>query len=213
VFVQVANPVAQGFVASAANPGGNVTGFSNFVDSMGGKWLALLKEIAPNITSAAVIANPTTTPYRFVLASMEAAAPLVDVKLVPALVHDTAELEAAINAQGREPRSALVVLPDVFASTYRELIIKLATRHRLPAIYPFRFFATSGGLMSYGVDPEEPFGQVSEYVDRILRGERPGNLPVQEPTKFELVVNLRTAKALGLTVPMTLLTAADELIE
>jgi len=156
-------------VATAANPGGNVSGCSNFVDSMGGKWLALLKEIVHDITSAAVIANPTTTPCHFVLAS-EAAAPRVDVKIGPGARSRHGELEAPINAQGRETPGALVVLPDVFASIRRELTIKLATRDRLPAIYPFRFFATSGGLMSYGVDPEEPFGKVSEYADRILRG-------------------------------------------
>jgi putative tryptophan/tyrosine transport system substrate-binding protein len=213
VFVQVIDPVSQGFTASMARPGGNVTGFSIFEDSMGGKWLALLKEIAPDIARVAVVANPGTTPYGIVLRSVQAAAPRLGVELIPALVHDTTELEMAITTQGGEPGGALLVLPDVFTSTHRELIIQLTARHRLPAIYCFRFFATSGGLISYGVDPEEPFRQVPIYVNRILRGERPGDLPVQGPTKFELVINLKTAKALGLTVPPTLLATADEVIE
>jgi putative tryptophan/tyrosine transport system substrate-binding protein len=213
VFVQVIDPVGQGFTASMARPGGNVTGFSIFEDSMGGKWLALLKEIAPDIARVAVVANPGTTPYGIVLRSVQAAAPRLGVELISALVHDTTELEMAITAQGREPGGALLVLPDVFTSTHRELIIQLTARHRLPAIYSFRFFVTSGGLISYGVDPDEPFRQVPIYVNRILRGERPGDLPVQAPTKFELVVNLKTARTLGLTVPPTLLATADEVIE
>jgi putative ABC transport system substrate-binding protein len=213
VFVQVIDPVGQGFTAGMARPGGNVTGFSIFEDSMGGKWLALLKEIAPDIARVAVVANPGTTPYGIILRSVQAAAPQVGVELIPALVHDTTELEMAITAQGRDPGGALLVLPDVFTSTHRDLIIQLAARHRLPAIYSFRFFTTSGGLISYGVDPDEPFRQVPAYVDRILRGERPGDLPVQGPTKFELVVNLKTANALGLAVPPTLLARADEVTE
>jgi putative ABC transport system substrate-binding protein len=155
VFVQVIAPVGQGFTASMARPGGNVTGFSIFEDSMGGKWLALLKEIAPDIARVAVVANPGTTPYGIVLRSVQAAAPRLGLELISALVHDTTELEMAITAQGREPGGALLVLPDVFTSTHRELIIQLTARHRLPAIYSFRFFATSGGLISYGVDPED----------------------------------------------------------
>jgi putative ABC transport system substrate-binding protein len=213
VFVQVVDPVGQGFAAGAARPGGNVTGFSIFEDTMGGKWLELLKEIAPNIARVAVLANPETTPYGVMLRSVEAAALRLSVELVSALVHDTTELESAITAQGREPGGALLVLPDVFTSTHRELIIRLAARHRLAAIYSFRFFATTGGLISYGVDPEESFGQVPAYVNRILRGERPDDLPIQGPTRFELVINLKTAKALGLTVPETLLATADEVIQ
>jgi putative tryptophan/tyrosine transport system substrate-binding protein len=213
VFVQVVDPVGQGFAASAARPGGNVTGFSIFEDTMGGKWLALLKEIAPDIARVAVLANPGTAPYGVMLRSVEAAAPRLSVELVSAPVHDTTELESAITAQGREPGGALLVLPDVFTSTHRELIIRLAARHRLAAIYSFRFFATSGGLISYGVDPEESFGQVPTYVNRILRGERPDDLPIQGPTRFELVINLKTAKALGLTIPETLLATADQVIQ
>jgi putative ABC transport system substrate-binding protein len=213
VFVQVIDPVGQGFTASMARPGGNVTGFSIFEESMGGKWLALLKEIAPDIARVTVVANPRTTPIGVILQSVQTAAPRLGVELISALVHDTTELELAITAQSREPGGALLVLPDVFTSTHRELIIQLTARHRLPAIYSFRFFATSGGLISYGVDPDEPFRQVPIYVNRILRGERPGDLPVQGPTKFELVVNLKTARTLGLTVPPTLLATADEVIE
>lgn len=205
VFVQVADPVGQGLVTSAARPGGNVTGFSNFVDSMGGKWLALLKEIAPDIVRVAFVANPDTTPYAVVLHSVEEAARRLGIELISGLVRSTGELESTISAQGHSPGGALLVLPDVFAATHSELIIQLAAHHRLPAIYAFRFFATNGGLISYGVDADEPFGKVPAYVNRILRGERPGDLPVQEPTKFELVINLKTAKALGLTVPPILL--------
>jgi putative ABC transport system substrate-binding protein len=213
VFWQVVDPVGQGFVRSAARPGGNVTGFSNFIDSMGGKWLALLKEIAPDIVRVALVANPDTTPYVVFLRSVEGAAPRLGIELISGLVRSTGELEGAISAQGHSPGGALVILPDVFTATHRELIIQLAAHHRLPAIYAFRFFPTSGGLISYGVDADEPFRQVPAYVHRILQGERPSDLPVQEPTKFELVINLKTAKALGLTVPPSLLATADEVIE
>jgi putative ABC transport system substrate-binding protein len=213
VFVHVVDPVGQGFVASAARPGGNVTGFTNFEDSMGGKWLSLLKEMTPDLARVAVVANPGTTPYALLLRSVEAYAPRLGIELISGPVHSTTELENAISGRGGEPGSALLVLPDVFTSTHSELVVGLAARYRVPAIYSYRFFATSGGLISYGVDPEEPFGQAPAYVNRILRGERPGDLPVQGPTKFELVINLKTAKALGLTVPNTLLVAADEVIE
>jgi putative ABC transport system substrate-binding protein len=213
VFVQVIDPVGQNFTASIARPGGNVTGFSIFEDSMGSKWLALLKEIAPNIARVGVVANPGTTPYDLVLQSVQTAAARLGIELVLALVHDTTELEMTITAQGREPGGALLVLPDVFAATHRELIIQLAARYRLPAIYSFGFFVKSGGLISYGVDADEPFRQLPPYIDRILRGERPGDLPVQGPTKFELAINLATAKALGLDVPPSLLSTADEVIE
>jgi ABC-type uncharacterized transport system substrate-binding protein len=212
VFVHVVDPVVQGFVASARRPGGMVTGFTNFEESMGGKWLSLLKEMAPDVTRVALVANPGTTPYAMLLRSVEMSAPSMRIELIPTLVHNSTELENAIGAQ-REPGSALLVLPDVFTSTHSELVVGLAARYRVPAIYSYRFFATSGGLISYGVDPEEPFRQAPQYVNRILRGERPGDLPVQGPTKFELVINLKTAKTLGLKVPNTLLVAADEVIE
>jgi len=212
VFVHVVDPVAQGFVASASRPNGMVTGFTNFEESMGGKWLSLLKEIAPDVTRVALVANPGTTPYAMLLRSVEVSAPSMRIELVPTPVHSSTELESAIGAR-REPGSALLVLPDVFTSTHSELVIGLAARYRVPAIYSYRFFAKSGGLIAYGVDPEEPFRQAPQYVNRILRGERPDDLPVQGPTKFELVINLKTAKTLGLKVPNTLLVAADEVIE
>ena len=212
VFVHVVDPVAQGFVASARRPDGMVTGFTNFEESMGGKWLSLLKEIAPDVTRVALVANPGTTPYAMLLRSVEMSAPSMRIELVPTPVHSSTELVLAIGAR-REPGSALLVLPDVFTSTHSELVVGLAAHYRVPAIYSFRFFATSGGLISYGVDPEEPFRQAPQYVNRILRGERPGDLPVQGPTKFELVINLKTAKTLGLKVPNTLLALADEVIE
>jgi putative ABC transport system substrate-binding protein len=213
VFVQVADPVSQGFVASLAHPGGNATGFTNFEEAMGGKLVALLKEIAPNTARVALLANPETTPHEFFSRSVETAASRLGVGLVSALVHNTSELETTISALGAKPDSALFVLPDFFTSTHRDLIIKLAAQNRVPAIYAFRFFTRSGGLISYGVDPEEPFGQAPGYLNRILRGERPGDLPVQAPTRFELSINLKTANALGLTVPDTLLALADEVIE
>ena len=213
VFVHVADPVGQGFVTSAARPGGNVTGFSNFEASMGSKWLALLKEIAPNSSRVALVANPETTPYTTFFRAVEPAARRLGVELVPATVRNMTDLENAVGIQSREPNGALILLPDGFISTYREQVIKLVAHHRLPAIYSVRFFGESGGLISYGVDPEEPFGLVPAYVRRILTGEGPGDLPVQAPTKFELVVNIKTANALGLTVPPTLQASADELIE
>jgi putative ABC transport system substrate-binding protein len=203
----------QGFVASLARPGGNITGFTNFEEAMGGKLVALLKEIAPNTTRVALLANPETTPYAIFSRSVEKAVAYLGIGLASALVRNTTELESSIRAHGAQPGSALFVLPDVFMSTHRDLIIKMAAQNRLPAIYSFRFFTASGGLISYGVDPEEPFGQAPAYINRILRGERPGDLPVQGPTKFQLSINLKTAKALGLTVPPTLLVAADEVIE
>ena len=213
VFVHVADPVGQGFVTSAARPGGNVTGFSNFEASMGSKWLALLKEIAPNSSRVALVANPDTTPYTTFFRAVEPGARRLGVELVPATVRNMTDLENAVRMQGREPNGALILLPDGFISTHREQVITLVAHYRLPAIYSVRFFGTSGGLISYGVDPEEPFGLVPAYISRILTGERPGDLPVQAPTKFELVVNIKTANALGLTLPPTLQASADEVIE
>jgi putative ABC transport system substrate-binding protein len=213
VFVHVVDPVGQGFVVSAARPGGNVTGFSNYEHSMGGKWLALLKEMTPDLTRVALVANPGTTPYAALFRSVEAFASRLGIELLSAPVHNITELENAFSARSGEPGSALLVLPDVFTSSHSELVVELAARYRVPAMYCYSFFARSGGLISYAVDPEEPFGQAPAYVNRILRGERPGDLPVQGPTKFELVINLKTAKVLGLKVPNTLLVAADEVIE
>jgi putative ABC transport system substrate-binding protein len=212
IFVQVSDPVGAGVVQSLARPGGNLTGFTNFDLSTAGKWLELLKRLAPNITRVAYLFNPNTAPLLYAKA-VETAAPLLSVKSIPAAVHNAVGIERALEQVARESDSALLVLPDLFNATNRQSIIALAARHRLPAVYPFRYFVTSGGLMSYGTELLDTYRQAASYVDRILKGERPSDLPVQQPTKFELVINLKTARTLGLTVPNTLLVAADELIE
>jgi putative ABC transport system substrate-binding protein len=212
VFVQVSDPVGAGVVQSLARPGGNLTGFTNFDLSTAGKWLELLKRLAPNITRVAYLFNPNTAPLLYAKA-VETAAPLLSVKSIPAAVHNAVEIERALEQVARESDSALLVLPDLFNVTNRQSIIALAARHRLPAVYPFRYFVTSGGLMSYGTELLDTYRQAASYVDRILKGERPSDLPVQLPTAFELVINLKTAKALGLDVPPTLLARADEVIE
>jgi putative tryptophan/tyrosine transport system substrate-binding protein len=212
VFVQVSDPVGAGVVQSLARPGGNLTGFTNFDQSTAGKWLELLKSLAPKTTRVAYLFNPNTAPLLYAKA-VETAAPLLSVKSIPAPVHNAVEIERALEQVARESNSALLVLPDLFNATNRESIIALAAQHRLPAVYPFRYFVTSGGLMSYGTELLDTYRQAASYVDRILKGERPGDLPVQQPTKFELVINLKTAKALGLDVSPTLLARADEVIE
>jgi putative ABC transport system substrate-binding protein len=212
IFVQVSDPVGAGVVQSLARPGGNLTGFTNFDLSTAGKWLELLKRLAPNITRVAYLFNPNTAPLLYAKA-VETAAPLLSVKSIPGAVHSAVEIERALEQVAREPDSALLVLPDLFNATNRQSIIALAARHRLPAVYPFRYFVTGGGLMSYGTELLDTYRQAASYVDRILKGERPSDLAVQQPTKFELVINLKTARTLGLTVPNTLLVAADELIE
>ena len=212
VFVQVSDPVGAGVVQSLARPRGNLTGFTNFDPSTAGKWLELLKRLAPNITRVAYLFNPNTAPLLYAKA-VETAAPLLSVKSIPAAVHNAVEIERALAQVARESDSALLVLPDLFNATNRQSIIALAARHRLPAVYPFRYFVTSGGLMSYGTELLDTYRQAASYVDRILKGKRPSDLPVQQPTKFELVINLSTANALGITVPPTLLARADEVIE
>ena len=212
VFVQVSDPVGAGVVQSLTRPGGNLTGFTNFDPSTAGKWLELLKLLAPSITRVAYLFNPNTAPLLYAKA-VETAAPLLSLKSIPAAVHNAVEIERALEQIAREPDSALVVLPDLFNATNRQSIIALGDRYRLPAVYPFRYFAASGGLISYGTELLDTYRQAAAYVDRLLKGERPSDLSVQQPTKFELVINLKTAKALGLTVPNTLLVAADEVIE
>jgi putative tryptophan/tyrosine transport system substrate-binding protein len=212
VFVQVSDPVGAGVVQSLARPRGNLTGFTNFDLSTAGKWLELLKRLAPNITRVAYLFNPNTAPLLYAKA-VETAAPLLSVKSIPAAVHNAVEIERALEQVARESDSALLVLPDLFNATNRQSIITLAARHRLPAVYPFRYFVTSGGLMSYGTELLDSYRQAASYIDRILRGERPGDLPVQQPTKFEFAINLQTARALGLEVPPQLLARADEVIE
>jgi putative tryptophan/tyrosine transport system substrate-binding protein len=212
VFVQVSDPVGAGVVQSLARPRGNLTGFTNFDPSTAGKWLELLKRLAPNITRVAYLFNPDTAPLLYAKA-VESAAPSLSVKSIPAAVHNEVELERALEQIAHESDSALLVLPDLFNATNRQSIITLAARHRLPAIYPFRYFVTSGGLMSYGTELLDTYRQAASYIDRILKGEGPSDLPVQQPTKFELVINLKTAKALGITIPLLLLGRADEVIE
>ena len=214
VFVQVVDPVGSGFVASFPRPGGNVTGFTTVEPTMGGKWLEVLKEIAPRVARVASLFNPATAPYsEHYLNSFKAAAASFGVEAIVAPVHDATTLESVITAQAREPNGGLIVMPDIFTTGHRSEITLLAARYRLPAVYPFRFFAELGGLLSYGNDPFDLAWRAANYADRILKGEKPSELPVQAPVKFELIINLRTAKALGLTVPDKLLAIADEVIE
>jgi ABC-type uncharacterized transport system substrate-binding protein len=214
VFAVVADPIGSGFVTSLPRPGGNITGVMQYEASVTGKWLAMLKEIAPSLVRAAFVANPKTAPYyNYYLQAAEAAAPSLGIGLVPTLVENVTDIERAIESFGSAPNGGLVLIPDVTITTHRDLIIALAARHRTPAVYYSRAFVAAGGLMSYGNDFVDSFRQAASYVDRILRGDKPADLPVQAATKFETVVNLKTAKALGLTVPPGLLVAADEVIE
>ncbi|HWX29215.1 MAG TPA: ABC transporter substrate-binding protein [Steroidobacteraceae bacterium] len=214
VFTQVSDPVGQGLVPNLAHPGGNLTGFTSFEFSIGTKWLEALKQAAPHVTRVLLMFNPQSAPFAdLFLRAVEAAAPHLSVAPIRAAVRDTADVDRAFDALAREPNAGLMVLPDISMTNYREAIVALAARHRVPAIYPFRYFAVSGGLMSYGTDLSEVSWRAATYVHRILKGEKPGDLPVQAPTKYELVINLRTAQALGLTVPPTLLALADEAIE
>jgi putative tryptophan/tyrosine transport system substrate-binding protein len=212
VFVQVSDPVTAGVVQSLARPGGNLTGFTNFEPSMASKWLELVKGIAPNVTRVAYLFNPNTAPLLYARA-VETAAPSLLIKLLTAEVRNADEIEGVIKKFAREPNGALLVLPDLFTATNRRSIIALAARHGLPAVYPFRYFVASGGLMSYGIETLETYRQAASYVARVLKGENPADLPVQAPTKYELVINLKTAKALGVEVPPTLLALADEVVE
>ena len=213
VFVQVSDPVKLGFVGSLARPGGNITGFTTFEYPVGGKWLELLKDTAPGSSRVAVLHDPDNPSQIAYWQGVEAAAPTFGVQLTRADVRNAADIERAINDFAQQPNGALVVTPTAVTTLHRDLIIALAARHRLPAIYPYRYFATSGGFISYGVDLAEQYRQAAGYVDRILRGANPGELPVQLSSKFELVVNLKTAKALGLTIPEPFLQRADEVIE
>jgi len=215
VFTAISDPVGSGFVESLARPGRNATGFTNFVPTMATKWLEVLREIAPQVRRAVLLFNPQTAPYvaEYYQRPFEAAAPSFGMQAIPVLVRQTVEVEAAISDLAREPGGGLVVPPDNFSYVHRELIFTLAARHRVPAVYPFRFMAREGGLVSYGVDLGETFPRAAEYVDRILKGTRPADLPVQAPTNFELAINLKAAKALGLDVSPMLIARADEVIE
>jgi putative ABC transport system substrate-binding protein len=213
VFTTVYDPVGSGFVASLAKPGGNITGFTLGEFSMGGKMLEVLKEVAPQVSRVAVILNLEQPPQVAMWRAIEAMAPSFGVSLTASDVQDPAEIESAIEVFAREPNGGLIVLPGPITINHRELIIALAARHHLPAAYAYRFFVASGGLVSYGADPFDQSRQAAAYVDRILKGAKPEDLPVQQPTKYELVINLKTTKALGLTVPPSLLARADEVIE
>jgi putative tryptophan/tyrosine transport system substrate-binding protein len=213
VFAGLFDPVASGVVPRLDRPGGNITGFVAYEATLGGKWLELLSEIASGLKRAAILFNPDTTAASGWLPSLETAARSFKVELIMAPVHSDGEIETAIIALGREPGGGLVVMPDVFTVVHRVPIILAAVRNSVPAVYAVPEFARDGGLLSYGVDRVDGWRRAASYVDRILRGEKPGNLPVQLPTKFEMVVNLKTAKSLGLTVPQSILLRADEVIE
>ena len=214
VFLSVSDPVGDGFVKNLARPGGNVTGFTNVESSLGGKWLELLRDINPRSARIGVIFDPKRAPGggAFYLRMLEAAAHSMAVKATVTAVSDAAEIERAVEAFARERIDGLLVLPDVTTVAFRELIVSLAARYRLPAVYGFRVFATSGGLISYGVDLVDLYRRGASYVDRILRGTKPSDLPVQGPIKFELVINAKTAKTLGIMVPPPVLLRADEII-
>jgi putative ABC transport system substrate-binding protein len=214
VIATVADPISSGFVTNLGRPGGNVTGFALYEPSMGGKWLELLKQIAPGVTRVALLFNPTTSvPIKFYLASIQAAASSFAVQTSTAPVHAKDEIEGVIATLAGNPGAGLIVMPDLFNTINRDLIIAVAAHYRVPAIYFFRSFADSGGLISYGPDFAEQYPQAAEYVDRILKGEKPGDLPIQMPIKVPLVINLKTANALGLDVPLRLQQAANEVIE
>jgi putative tryptophan/tyrosine transport system substrate-binding protein len=214
IFAIVSDPIGSGFVSSLARPGGNVTGFTNLEPTMAGKWLELLKEIAPRVARVAFLFNPAAAPYaEYYLKPFKAAAASIGVEPIIAPVHNAHELEAVVTAQVREPNGGLIAMPDAFLNAHRTEIISLAARYRLPAVYPYRFFAELGGLLSYGTDLTDNFRRAASYANRILKGEKPSQLPVQAPAKFELVINLATANALGLDVPLQLKELADKVIE
>jgi putative tryptophan/tyrosine transport system substrate-binding protein len=213
VFANVTDPVANGIVARLDRPGGNITGFANFEAALGGKWLELLSEIAPGLKRAAIMFNPDTAPVSAFMPSLEMAARSLKVEPIIRPVHSDVEIETTIMALGREPGGGLVDLPDGFTVTHRAPIILAAARNNIPAVYPLSVFARDGGLLSYGHDQVDLSRRAVSYVDRILRGAKPAELPVQLPTKYEMVVNLKTAKALGLTVPQSILLSADEVFE
>jgi putative ABC transport system substrate-binding protein len=213
VFVQVPDPVSAGFVTSLARPEGNVTGFTNFEFSMGGKWLQVIQECSPSVRGVLVVFDPENPTWHAYLQTLEAAAPSLGMQLTPAGVRNPAEIERAIAEFAQQPSTAVVVLPSPVTVRDREAVIAAVARHRIPALYAYRFFATSGGFISYGIDLSDLYKRTADYVDRILNGAKPADLPVQNPTKFEMVINLKTAKALGLTIPPNLLALADEVIE
>jgi putative ABC transport system substrate-binding protein len=213
VFAQVSDPVGAGFVESLARPGGNITGFTQYEYAVGVKWLELLKEIAPHVARVAVIYDPANPSAAGFLRPIETEAPTFGLQVATYAARESVEFEGAIDACAGEPNGGLVVLASAPATIHRERIVARAAKHRLPAVYPYRLFAVSNGLISYGVDNIDMYRRAASYIDRILKGEKPADLPVQQATKYELVLNLKTAKALGLEIPQTLLARADEVIE
>jgi len=214
IVFAASDPIGSGFVASLANPGGNMTGFINFEASLGSKWLGLLHDVAPRVSRVALMFNPNTAPFaRYYLATFRSAASALAVEPIEAPVYGASEIESFVTMLGRDPGAGLMIMTDTTMVVHRELICSLADRYRLPTVYPYRFYVTGGGLMSYGIDLANLFRGAASYVDRILRGTKPDELPVQLPTKFELIINLKTARALGLAIPPTLLATADEVIE
>jgi len=213
VFAEVSDPVGSKFVASPPRPGGNLTGFQLYEQGITGKWAAMLKEIAPHVKRVALLVDPRTTPYDYFLRSAEATIPKLAMEFAPRLVENAADIKRVIAAFAATPNSGLLVLPSGTTSLHRDLVVALAAQYRLPSVYPFRFYVTAGGLISYSTDLVDQSRQAASYVDRILRGAKPAELPVQQPTKFDLVINLKTAKAFGLTIPQTLLLQATQVIE
>ncbi|MGA9428563.1 MAG: ABC transporter substrate-binding protein [Xanthobacteraceae bacterium] len=213
VFVQVADPVGSGFVSSYARPAGNITGFTDFEPSIAGKWLEVLKEIAPQVVQVTVLLDPDQTNHPTFLRAIESAAQTTKTQIFAAEAHNRQEIEQAFTSVAGQPNRGLIVLPGPVNNTARDTIIQLAARFRLPAVYPFKYYAKDGGLLYYGVNQVDQWSKAASYVDRILRGEKPSALPVQSPTKYELIINLKTAQSLGLNVPATLLATADEVIE
>ena len=214
VFNNVSDPIGSGFVANLAHPGGNLTGILLYETGITGKWLAMLKEIAPRLTRVALVGNPKTAPFDYFQRAAAAAAPSLAIELVPTPIENAdADIERVIDSFAAVPNGGLLVMPDPTLRIRRDLVIALATRYRLPAVYPFRLFVAAGGLMSYGTDQDDVFRQAAAYVDQILRGAKVADLPVQAPTQYETVVNTRTAKAIGLDIPPSLLVRADEVIE
>jgi putative ABC transport system substrate-binding protein len=213
VFVSLSDPIGSGFIASLARPGGNMTGLTTFEPSIAGKWVSMLKDVTPAIKRAAFVANPEIKTYNFYLHASQSPAASLGIEVVPRPVKNANDITSVIQAFAGVPDSGLIIPPDVFTVSHSPLIIQLAAQHRLPAVYAFGYLVVAGGLMSYGTDRVDEMRQAASYIDRILRGDKPSDLPVQAPTRFETVVNLKTARTLGLTIPPGLLVAADEVIE